>query len=367
MPSPLQPPPLRNRGAAAWARDDAQPLFLSVRHPDVLPVVSRAMVHAVTDDTNAEYNRVVQAALQCIALGVQERRWARPQNLQDLDAILTAIVDDLIYQQRKSPAFGSKLHAAWSHMFPNQMSSLHAFSRSCVGWQRMLPGIEGFGMCEERCAAIGRALLEGPSAKFRQSAVWWFLQEDTFGREQDMEMLRNSPTDWCVYERPGGEPQVCLFFGVASRGESVKTSGTLPNQGVVVEKPWVARLFLELVKTRPPGEPIFTVSRSTVFKCVKVVCDKMGIPAPVLHKLRHTGPANAVLKNTKSLETVRRRGRWASLKSVERYSKTAHVLADLADLDSAVRRFGEDFLADPSAFTSHSESTGVKFMMPPPE
>ena len=355
MPTPLRPPPLRNRGAAAWARDDAQPIFLSVRHPDVLPIVSRAMVHAVTDDTNAEYNRVVQAALLCIADGVREGRWPRPQGLQDLDVILTAIVDDLIYQQRKSPAFGSKLHAAWSHMFPNQISSLHAFSRACVGWQRMLPGIEGFGMCEERFAAIGRALLEGPSAKFRQSAVWWFVQEDTFAREQDMEGLRNCSSDWCVYERPNGDPEVCLFFGVASRGESVKTSDTMPNQGVIIEKPWVARLFLELVKARPKGELIFTVSRSIVAKCVKVVCDKLGIVPPVLHKLRHTGPANAILKNTKSLEKVRRRGRWASLKSVERYSKTAHVLAVLAELDPTVRRFGEEFLADPISFTPHTE------------
>ena len=71
MPTPLRPPPLRNRGAAAWARDDAQPIFLSVRHPDVLPVVSRAMVHAVTDDTNAEYNRVVQAAVQAVVHSAQ--------------------------------------------------------------------------------------------------------------------------------------------------------------------------------------------------------------------------------------------------------------------------------------------------------
>ena len=79
MPSPLRPPPLLNRGAAAWAREDLQPIVLTARHPDVLPIVSRAMVHAVTDDTNIDYLRVVSAALQCIDDGVRDQRWRRQQ------------------------------------------------------------------------------------------------------------------------------------------------------------------------------------------------------------------------------------------------------------------------------------------------
>ena len=357
MPSPLRPPPLLNRGAAAWNREDLQPIVLTARHPDVLPIVSRAMVHAVTDDTNIDYLRVVSAALQCIDDGVRDRRWRRPQTLAALDEILCTIVDILIYSQRRGPAYGLKLHAAWTHMYPNQISALHGFSRACVGWQRMQPGIEGCGMCEERWAAIGRGLLEGASKVFRESAVWWFTQADCFAREQDMENLKNTPSDWCVLERPNGDPQVCLFFGVASRGESVKTSTSLPNQGVIIDRPWVARLFLELVRSRPLGAPIFSVSRSQVARCVKKVCDKLGIPVPVLHILRHTGPANAILKDTKSLEKVRRRGRWASLKSVERYSKTAHVVADLAKLSVELRNYGEQLLADPSAFTQKADAT----------
>ena len=119
----------------------------------------------------------------------------------------------------------------------------------------------------------------------------------------------------------------------------------------------MARLFLELARSRRLGDPIFSVSRSQVARCVKKVCEKLGIPVPVLHTLRHTGPANAILKDTKSLESVRRRGRWASLKSVERYSKTAHVVADLAKLSVALRESGEQLLADPSAFTQKASAT----------
>ena len=61
-----------------------------------------------------------------------------------------------------------------------------------------------------------------------------------------------------------------------------------------------------------------------------------------------------------SLEQIRRRGRWATLKSVERYSKTAHIVADLAHLEPEVRRIGAEFLASPDAFTA-APTAAVRF------
>ena len=237
--SPARLPPRLNRGAAAWDRDesDFSVIWLSSRHSLVLPVVTRAQVHAVTDTTNQEYLAIVNAVLDEIEAGVRTRKWIAPSSLVELDAILSAICDELIYVQRKGPAHGQKLHAAWSHVYPNQMSELYSFSRSCTGWNRMLPGGEGFGLCAERWAAIGRTLLSFPGLQARECATWWFLQADCYCREQDLEMLLNTDSDWCCLERPSGHPDVCLFFGVSSRGESSKTSTTSANQSVIVERP----------------------------------------------------------------------------------------------------------------------------------
>ena len=168
--SPARLPPRLNRGAAAWDRDefDFSVIWLSSRHSLVLPVVTRAQVHAVTDTTNQEYLAIVNAVLDEIEAGVRKRKWIAPSSLVELDAILSAICDELIYLQRKGPAHGQKLHAAWSHVYPNQMSELHSFSRSCTGWNRMLPGGEGFGLCAERWAAIGRTLLSFPGLQARE-------------------------------------------------------------------------------------------------------------------------------------------------------------------------------------------------------
>ena len=116
-----RPPPRLNRGAGAWDREDCDfsAVWLPVRHSLVLPVVTRAGVHAVADGTNDEYLSVVSAALDAIQAGARNHHWAAPTSLVELDAILSAICDQLIYVQRKGPAFGQKLHAAWAHVYPN--------------------------------------------------------------------------------------------------------------------------------------------------------------------------------------------------------------------------------------------------------
>ena len=363
MPSRPRPPPLANRGAGAWERDDVSSIWAAPedRHPLVLPVVTRAQVHAVTDDTNHDYIRAVSAALEAMEAGVRAGKWSPPQTIEDLDCLLVAICDDLIYAERKGAAFGQKLHAAWAHVFPNQIAQLHGFARACTGWARMLPGREGFGLCEERWAAIGAELLALPSEQDREAAVWWFLQCDVYAREQEMENLRNTKEDWVKSIKTSGAVEVALFFGVQSRGETAKTSTTSANQGVIIERPWVARLFLELASKRQVGEYIFKISRTQLASRVRIVCDKLGIPVPVMHVLRHTGPANATLKGLKSLEKIRRRGRWASLKSVERYSKTAHLVACLSSLPAEARRLGEAFLLRPEDYVLPRVQQSVRF------
>ena len=65
-----------------------------------------------------------------------------------------------------------------------------------------------------------------------------------------------------------------------------------------------------------------------------------------------TGARDLILNETESLKQARRRGRWASLKSVERYSKTAHLVADFANLRLSVRSLGVALLSNTIAFST---------------
>ena len=111
------------------------------------------------------------------------------------------------------------------------------FSRAVDGWKTLIVAGERFGMCNERHAAIARFLFsQVASVVDWQAALWWVVQRDTYRREQDLELLRHTSADIATAERKG-ILRIALFFGVASRGESVKTSSALPHQGVTIDSP----------------------------------------------------------------------------------------------------------------------------------
>ena len=103
-----------NRGARAW-ESDAESVWLQCRHPEVPGVVTRSNVHAVTDDTSAFYVKIVCKALDAIVAGIRDGRWPPPTGIFDLDGILRAIVDNIVYKQNLHSSVGLKFHAAWNH------------------------------------------------------------------------------------------------------------------------------------------------------------------------------------------------------------------------------------------------------------
>eukprot|EP00959_Pyramimonas_sp_CCMP1952_P107758 2253266-Pyramimonas_sp.AAC.1 len=56
--------------------------------------------------------------------------------------------------------------------------------------------------------------------------------------------------------------------------------------------------------------------------------------------MRHGGASDDALRQTRSLEEIKRRGRWAADTSVKRYEKHARVLKSLECLPKPVRDYG---------------------------
>ena len=63
------------------------------------------------------------------------------------------------------------------------------------------------------------------------------------------------------------------------------------------------------------------------------------------------------------MEQIRRRGSWLSSKGLERYTKVAHLVADISRLPAAVARYGEEILANPSKYITIPSQAGVFFML----
>ena len=104
----------------------------------------------MTDDTILAYLSVIRAALDAIETGVRHHHWPAPVSLVELDTILSAICDQMIYAQRQGPEFGPKLYAAWAHVSQPDVRATLVFS--FVHW------LESDAASEQRVRLVRGAL-----------------------------------------------------------------------------------------------------------------------------------------------------------------------------------------------------------------
>lgn len=113
-----------------------------------------------------------------------------------------------------------------------------------------------------------------------------------------------------------------VTLGAAERGQNVKT-GT--NQGVVISRGWVADLALACAANVTDGLMFLLTSPGRSQRWHKAGTASALPPLPPLHSIRHTAPSEDLARDRLDLESARRRDRWMSLGSVQRYTKT-HLL-----------------------------------------
>jgi integrase len=109
-------------------------------------------------------------------------------------------------------------------------------------------------------------------------------------------------------------------LGIAERGERVKTGH---NQGVCFDSLALRAEWRALRASLAPGSKVFPFTADQFRHAwgrakAATGLDWVGPP----HDLRHSGAARDILKELRTLEQVRRRGRWKMLSSVQRYTKT---------------------------------------------
>ena len=203
-------------------------------------------------------------------------------------------------------------------------------------WRRLAITSEGGPICEEIVFAIAADMFaEGELIE----GVWVLVQYDAYAREQDLDQLQTSDVSY-------DSVKVALVFGVSDRGESVKTGS---NQGVILFRGFISDLLLALKQHVKVGK-VFRKSQAQIRKAWHRVLQKLRIlhTGPV-HSLRHSGPSNDIAHERLSLEGVRRRGRWAILASVQRYSKTFALVRYRVNTPTALFDTGSLLVENPRA------------------
>ena len=255
-----------------------------------------------------------------------------------LDAAAADWMAELAFARKKGPHEGDYLLSGLLHLFPYLRGKLPLCARAIASWKRLVgSGGEGGPMSHEAVISIS---LELARRGYLLDSVVVLLADDCYLRGQDWQGLRGE--DISV-----SDAGVSLLFGVRERGEKVKTGS---NQGVVIEMDTLKYVLQELKSITPRGSLVFP-TEGTVFRRrfhEAAVARGLGFVGPP-HNLRHSKPARDLAQRVRDTEGVRRRGRWASPKIIERYAKEHWLIRHRSMLPRDVKEEGREFLLNPAA------------------
>ena len=323
---------MQRRGAGAWER---------VAHTGLPPGraeggVNLLHVHAVQDATNTQaYIPAVETFLR----EARQRGWCL-DTVGHCDRALADMLAVLCYAWCVGIQQGRYLVAGFQHIYPEYDGKLPEAERALKAWERFGTVSERDPICVEAWAAVLVAFLRCGDP---EGALITALSFDCLFRGQDWFQLQVA--DVSSSHTSQGALEVAIALGVRSRGESVKTGF---NQGVVVERLWIARWLLAFRERRivSGDRVLFSVTRDEFRTRFQAHQQRLGIDLGPPHILRHGGAAEMIAQKQHP-NTVKRRGRWVTDSSLRRYTKTHVLTAQRASLPSAVLDLGRLFLADP--------------------
>lgn len=281
-------------------------------------------MHLVTDKSNFTYIDAAQVFLD----------WCRKKGLnleddEDIDRALADRLKSLCHRENKNTQARRNLVAGLQHIFVDLRHELPRAHRAMRGWEKLAVTEEGMPVPIEAVLVVAEFL--APQGYFAEPIII-LPTMDRVLREQDWEMPQEVVDDGF---------QTTLTSGDRLRGGEVKTG---VQQGVVIKHWWVRELFLVLSSMkgccRGPLVVPFPPSHLREVWSFAIVALAMLFLGP-LHKLRHALPADDVEKKARTLEEIRRRGRWASLPSVQRYPKEYLRVRQRALMDQDLRARGE--------------------------
>ncbi|CAK0871674.1 unnamed protein product, partial [Prorocentrum cordatum] len=212
---------------------------------------------------------------------------------------------------------------------------LPRFCRALQGWKRLDPGQTRPPMPWQVVALVALVMatqLGSPHAALMVVTMFWVYlrpSEAVGLREQDL-LPSGSCTDYGFNLHP------------SARGEYSKTS--LSDESLLldsVEVPWLGPL-LARARSGDPQAPLFRLTAAQLGVLWRQSLGRAEVPTRcVPYQLRHGGPSHDRLKRYRSMDEIKRRGRWASDYTMKRYEAHALVQQELAALPVDVRRRAE--------------------------
>ena len=106
------------------------------------------------------------------------------------------------------------------------------------------------------------------------------------------------------------------------------------------EHEYLSGVLREWRRDTPPDEKLVPFAQSHLARAFRLSGMILGLdPPPMLYQLRHSGPSADFAGGRRSLDSIKRRGRWRTDASVRRYEKGGRVTDQLGRLKPLVRGY----------------------------
>ena len=259
----------------------------------------------------------------------------------DTDARLEeALVEymDLLFAAEQPSHNGAKLLAAVGHRWPRlhhagRLLKLPRVVKALQGWYRLVPPTTRAPVPWAAVAAIAMALIR---RKQPLAALAVVLAADAYLRPGELLSLQANHVVPGQHLTGGDYRFTSLVLRPEEEMVPTKTKGF--NDSILLDseaRPYLGPLVARLARQKNfKAVRLFPWSGAAFTAIFKSAADEVGLGAWNLtpYILRHAGPSHDWLTKARSLDAIKRRGRWVSDMSVRRYEKSSRVMRRLAVL-----------------------------------
>ena len=237
----------------------------------------------------------------------------------------SAMVDwsDMSFFDGHPASFGEKVHAALQDWWPQVGRSgnmmLPRFARARRAWRRLAPGSTRVGLPWSHLVLV----------------VHWLLSNNEYWAALAMVLmfslyLRPSELLSLLWEDLVAPTVTAPFFAFLMHPEERGIASKIGDfgDGVQIDSPlapWLGPVLGKWKKVKQGGEPVIPLSYLQLKTLFQSGMAANGFDDPSMYRLRHGGASEDRARNLRSIEAVKKRGRWVTDAAVRRYEKSVRL------------------------------------------
>ena len=290
---------------------------------------------SVSPATEAEYAKITRQVLE-FSEGYGDEVWENPL---ELDNMLVDLFDDS-YLEGVNSSFASKVFAALGYYNPTLKKDagivLPAARQAAKGWKRLSPPTSRMPVPWELVCALANALMADGC---RDAALLMLLSFVCYLRPSEAAKLQ--VRDLIPPVKGSQHVSWSLLLHPFERGACSKTQEF--DESLLIDAQMVTSLGSAIkrhVAHKSSTEKLFSTKQKEMPRLLNWAARRLRVPERMklcMYMMRHGGASHDFGSKQRTLQEVKRRGRWIAEASVRRYEKGGRLASQLHGLGTSLR------------------------------